>query len=101
MKDITSIAAVVAAPMHAINLIFLSWNILYVAVQINKYGSSVVTTEMLASSSNRFENKRRIELKMAVSIVAEKGVPRALKFWKTGTFNWLERFWMTLEVPSI
>ncbi len=49
MNDITNIAAVVAAPMHAISLILLSWNILYVAMQINRYGNSVVTTEMLAS----------------------------------------------------
>jgi len=101
MNDITSIPAVVTAPTHAISLIFLSWNNLYVAMQINRYGNSVVTTEMLASSSKRFENKRSTELKMAVSIVADTGVPRALMSLNKGTFNWQERFWMTLEVPSI
>ena len=101
MNDITSIPAVVIAPAHATSLIFRASKILYVAMQINRYGSSVVTTEMLASSSKRFENKISIELKMAVSIVAETGVPCVLRFLNNGTFNSPDRFCITLEVPSM
>ena len=70
MKNVTKIVSVVNTPMIAIDLILLTLKILYAETHRKTYGSSVVITAMLASSSKWFEKNNKNMATNALNIIA-------------------------------